>query len=366
MTKAISQAELDIIYGPEPTFDTDKEPSESELYESFKWYRETQSDAIKKKWFLEFAERELSEEDVTQLKTVPDYRFCTVGTWARMVKNGANFSDKQHKHFLELSANLNEYVDHDQLKSKKNNPKKVSVQEHITNSVNNYVGDIEFEIDKFIANGFESDFSMLEFLEKNEIKGLIAKRIGESLVPQQKELQELIADWDIAFDLRESWSQFTKTQIKLFDKFISSMIEDCNTLSENKKRSAKPRKHKSIDINKIIAKVQYLKHDSKLKLESLHPSKIVKADEVWVWNQKLRKLGVYRSKSTNGLTIKGTTIQDFDETSVSKTIRNPKEYFEKIMSGGKRVMKKTFGEVKAKEQKLNGRLNKDTLIVKVF
>jgi len=367
MTKQYSQADIDALFGPEPVFISDKELSESDVTREAYWYRETQSDATKKKWFLEYIKSICTESEYEGFKTVDDYRFSVMGTWARMVSRGAILPKKYIEAIENFPEKIKEFVNHDVVAKKENSDrKKVNVQEHIRNSVNKYAGSIEFEIDKFIENDFKSEFSMMNFLEKNEIKGLIAKRIGESLIPQQKELEELLSGWNTDNDLRESWSSFTKPQIKKFDEFISLMIEDCNKLSENKKRSAKPRKHKSPDLQKIIAKVQYLEHDSKLKLESLHPIKIIKADEVWVWNQKLRKLGVYYSKNADGLSIKGTTIQNFNEDSVSKTIRKPEEYFKKILNGGKRVLKKEFVGVKAKEQKLKGRLNKDTLIVKVF
>lgn len=369
--KGMTKAELDLYFGTEPDYSSDKELSNMEMLDAFSWYRNTKNNISKKKWFLEYIKDSCTKKELQEFKTIDECRFHSIGAYIRMKEHGAIFSEKIEDKFSTGISNLKNYINHDKVLKKENTKDtKVNIQDHITNSVNTHVGIVENEIDIFISNGFKSKFSMQDYLEEEKIKGLIAKKIGESFTESEKELGELHNIWDIKTDeyddFKEAWSFFTKSQLKKYKNFVASIIIDCEIIACNKKRSNKPRKKKALDIQKMVTKVKYLKNDSKLKLESLHPIKILRADEVWVWNQKLRKIGVYYSKNISGLSIKGTTIQNFNDSSVCKTVRKPEEYFEQIIKGGKRVFKNVFKDINAKEKSLNGRINSDTLIVKVF
>ena len=79
--------------------------------------------------------------------------------------------------------------------------------------------------------------------------------------------------------------------------------------------------------------MKYQINDSELGIASIHPTEVVNANELWVYNTKTRKVGVYharnkdpRNMGRDGITVKGTTIQDFcEESSMQKTLRKPKE-----------------------------------------
>ena len=67
-----------------------------------------------------------------------------------------------------------------------------------------------------------------------------------------------------------------------------------------------------------------------------------------------------------GLTVKGTTIQDFcEKTSVQKTLRKPKEQIKGFVVA-KTACNKNFADIKTTDTKMNGRLNEHTIILKTF
>jgi hypothetical protein len=75
---------------------------------------------------------------------------------------------------------------------------------------------------------------------------------------------------------------------------------------------------------------------------------------------------VYVSNSPHGFSVKGCTILNYDEaTSLAKKIRKPEEIISKVMTVGKVALRKILPDIKAKEQKLTGRINKDTILLKV-
>ena len=125
----------------------------------------------------------------------------------------------------------------------------------------------------------------------------------------------------------------------------------------------------------IVKKLKYAVNFPELGLASLHPTDIVYANEVWVYNTKTRKVGVYKAKNIDprnmqragtGIMVKGTTLQDFDEeSSVQKTLRKPPEMI-KNFDGGKLKCKKSFEELTTTPTKLNGRFNEHTIILRTF
>jgi DNA-directed RNA polymerase beta' subunit len=76
---------------------------------------------------------------------------------------------------------------------------------------------------------------------------------------------------------------------------------------------------------------------------------------------------VYIAKTSAGLNVKGSSIIDFTEKSFQKTLRKPdvqlKEF--KEQNTAKRV-ETWFGKIKATETILNGRVNAEIMILKVF
>jgi hypothetical protein len=66
------------------------------------------------------------------------------------------------------------------------------------------------------------------------------------------------------------------------------------------------------------------------------------------------------------LGVKGTSITGFDEhKSVQKTLRKPEEQLKEFKGAGKVALRKFLEDIKAVDIKLNGRLNEDTILLKV-
>ena len=137
-------------------------------------------------------------------------------------------------------------------------------------------------------------------------------------------------------------------------------------LTQEAKVNKKPRAKKPTDKAKVVAKMKYLKQDDKLKLVSVNPQDIIGTQELWIFNTKTRKLGKYIAAEFQELGVKGTTITGFDEhKSVQKTLRKPEEQLKEFKAAGKVALRKFLEDIKAVDIKLNGRLNEDTILLKV-
>ena len=107
-----------------------------------------------------------------------------------------------------------------------------------------------------------------------------------------------------------------------------------------------------------------MKEFVELKLTSEKPEKIIGSSEVWIYNTKYKKIQAYRSLGTLG--IKGTSILNYDvATSGAKTIRKP-ELVTGYAGMTKRNIALEFKNLKTKESAVNGRINQDCIILKVF
>jgi hypothetical protein len=148
--------------------------------------------------------------------------------------------------------------------------------------------------------------------------------------------------------------------------FYQEIVSACEMLMQEAKVNKKPRAKKAKPAEKIVEKLKYCKANEPLKLVSINPADIVGAKELWVFNIKTRKLGKYIAAEYQELSVKGTSILNFDENqSVQKTLRKPEEQLKEFKSAGKVGLRKFLSDIKAVDIKLNGRCNEDTVLLKV-
>lgn len=190
---------------------------------------------------------------------------------------------------------------------------------------------------------------------------------------EKKKMSEAEADeWD---QIKEGYGHIKKAEFKKIITALENLIEACEFVIESSKATRKTRKPKAKPAAKVVEKVKYKKTDDKYKLASIDPANIVGAATLWTFNTKTRKLGKYvaeeidptgADREGSGLSVKGTTITGFDEAqSVQKTLRRPDESLKEFKAAGKVKLRKFMDELKTTETKLNGRLNPDTILLKV-
>jgi len=180
---------------------------------------------------------------------------------------------------------------------------------------------------------------------------------------------------DMWAQLKEGYAHVKKADIKKFRTAIEELMTALDFVIESAKATRKPRKAKPKSATKLVEKLKFCKTDDKYQLASISPDQIVGANELWVFNTKTRKLGKYVAKNIDpkgmnragsGLSVKGTTIIDYDETlSIQKTLRKPAEQLKEFKGAGKVKLRKFLDEIKTTDTKLNGRCNPDTVLLKI-
>lgn len=243
-----------------------------------------------------------------------------------------------------------------------------SIQDRVKEAAYRMTEEIEDAIEGFQVDPENFDpkaFKMLNLLKGKEVKAAHARIIKGFYSKDLAELEEL-ASGKADEQLREGYSHRTKKQVKNLIAFYQEIMSACDMLSQEAKVNRKPRAKKSVPAEKIVAKLKYMKTNEPLKLVSINPTDIIGATELWVYNSKTRKLGKYVSDEYKTLSVKGTTIIGFNENlSVCKTLRKPEEKLKEFKAAGKVQLRKFLDDINATDTKMNGRLNEETILLKV-
>lgn len=182
---------------------------------------------------------------------------------------------------------------------------------------------------------------------------------------QRKKLSEL--EQDLLDQLEEGYSHYNTAQKKAALELYKKIIDACDIIITSQKATKKPRKVKEKSADQIVAKLKLKQADTDHGIASVAPSGLIGAVCAVVFNTKNRKLGVYVSQDADGFTVKGTTLQRYDEVqSLQKTLRKPNETLPKVKKTTKAKTLKEFSMIKTTETKLNGRFNEETVLLAVF
>ena len=259
-------------------------------------------------------------------------------------------------------------IDEEAVVEVKSNVAQPTIQERVREAAMRMTEEIEDAIEGFQTDPENFDpkaFKMLNLLKGKEVKAAHARIIKTFYAGDLAELEEL-AGGKGDEQLREAYSHRSRKQIKNLIAFYQEIMMACDMLAQEAKVNRAPRKTKAVSKDKLVAKLKFMKTNEPLKLVSINPVDIIGAGELWIFNTKTRKLGRYVASEFNTLNVKGTTITNFDEfKSIQKTIRKPEEKLKEFKAAGKIALRKFMDEINATDTKMNGRINEETILLKV-
>ena len=246
---------------------------------------------------------------------------------------------------------------------------KISIQDRIQEQVPEMVSGIEQAIEDWQTNPGKfvySNYNPLLLLNEKQTKSPHAREIKKMYAFLYNDLEEL-TNPDPDPDLIEAYKHRTKRQVLNLKEFLRQTLLACDVIIDQSKVEKKPRKVKEPNKTQKVSKLQYKSVDDQLKLVSVNPLSVIDSKELWVYNTKLRKLGCYVAQQDSKLDVKGTTILNFDpEKSVQKGLRKPAVDIEAFRNATKSVFRKKFADLSGIETKLKGRMNSETVLLKVF
>jgi hypothetical protein len=358
-------------FGTEPSWTNQEEISNLKVAEirALNWYNYFCDSKQAKTFVVEYmASIGRPKEEISLVSSSDASIPVQLGWVARMMCMGYNPSDTFKNFFVKEFKTVVEIAK----KTKKtkapvvatSTAPVVSIQDRIREKASDEVGEIEGLVDEFIAGGCKFAPDMESYLKGKELSSVVQKRMCEVFIKRSKEFEDVMNTSDA--EVKEAYSNFSKVQLRKIKEFYDAVVTETNRGAE-KKPTRKARKVKEKPASVIAAKVQYMKDFAELNLKSVLPEKIIGANQVWLYNTKTKLLGMYNADNAKGLTIKGTTIQNFNtETSSGKRLRKPEVAVKQVLDGGKIVLKKLLDGLTTKPSELTGRINPDTIIVKVI
>jgi len=264
-----------------------------------------------------------------------------------------------------------------------------TIQDRITDAVRTAAGEVEEWLSGFKDTKWEPDqFDFRSYFERHKFSPVHAKRLASFYQDDLQDLSEIVkpltkrqveeldqSKREQYEQIREGYSNLTRSQIQRYHSALNFVVQECDAFS-NMQRAVKTTKRVTPQrIDAQVSKLKYLANDTVHGLTSVNPQSIIGSERLWVYNTKTRKLGCYvaeridptgSKRPGSGLGVKGTTVTGFDtESSIQKTVRKPAETLREFNAANKRQLAKFMDTLTTVDSKMNGRINSDTILLRV-
>jgi len=369
--------------GKEPTWDYDRaltfsnEEFDHHLRQSFRYYNYYYTTKDLKKYVVAWLRQHEGDSGVHKLDkaTIDRYQRSadsltpfTVCALIKAHEQGMPLRDRHVEYILDAVKRVL-LLKADNEEEEKTEVKKAEVyiptiQDRMNEVAKKHILYFEMLEDALFA-GETVDPKAYEYLIKNLVPQALINKISAVFEPRHAEVKE--ARKGECEQLKEAYSHMKAADYKRFDTFYEKLFQDLAAYNQTKKATKKAAVRKPPQKEKIIKNLKYLKQDTALKIVSINPVDIVGAEVLWVYNVKNRKLGRYVAEALGGvLGVKGTTITGYDANkSTQKTLRKSEEQIKQFLASSKVELRKFLDNIKTTEIKLNGRINADTILLKV-
>ena len=329
------------------------------------------------------AANDYSKADIKAFKDTKDSRCgSTMGSIAACLlrgmpvvhdgfNNGRNTADWLKREIAKvIEQGANDEVELDSPKVAIKAPANViTIQDRLREAAGTMNEEIDYAIDEWITDPEKFDPKAIKIpglLRGKGAKAAHARIIKSFYIRSQAELTEL-ASGNAAEQLREAYKHVSRKNVKKLIEFYAAIMAACDQIAQEAKILKKPRAKKIKPAEELVAKLKFKAIDDKLGVVSVPAAGVIGAQAAVVYNSKTRKLGIYVAKSSAGLNVKGTSITDFTEKSFQKTLRKPADQLKefKEQNTQKRAID-WFTKIKSTDTMLNGRVNAEIMILKVF
>jgi hypothetical protein len=344
--------------GNEPILESLSGRQDPRLTSVLNWYNYMYDASKAKQWLLQYLKIEGRADLIQIVKSIPDKLVSTTPGWlAKMSLNGTKLAAENKEWIVsrieEMGAKrlrLDEEVSEDPLQPKAKVPVDIQARTKIKND--NLLSDAEEQV-------IDNRGSMYDFLQKYVATPAAARYL----------LQYYQPIYDEVMSEDEQVIEAFGKKLKAERTFMQTLIDDLNRYIGNKKatkiRKAPTRKEKPLA--KQIEKLKFQKEFAPLKIVSVNPVEIVGCQQLWTYNTKYKKLTRYDALGPAGIQVKGTTLIGYDvEKSLTKGLRKPDVTIQSLLAAGKISLRKLMDELKTTETKPNGRINTDTILLRVI
>ena len=245
-----------------------------------------------------------------------------------------------------------------------------TIQDRLREAAGGMSEELDTAIDSFITD--PDAFNPKDIKVVNLLKGKGAKAAHSRIIKGyfQRSYDELteLSTGKGDDQLKEAYKHLPRKNVNKLIEFYSAIMAACEQIAAEQKVLKKPRAAKVKPAEEVVKKLKFMLTDTKLGVTSVPPATIIGAQGVVVLNVKTRKIGYYIAKTSAGIGVKNSSLINFTEKSMQKTLRKPPEQVKEFKEQNTQKRFETWfaKSVKTTETILNGRFNEDTIILKVY
>jgi hypothetical protein len=361
---------LERAYGTEPSWSAESFASEEErdsaLQRALNWYWGKGTKREKKRWVLEYCKHvKMNAEHIKCVAQNSIKSYSGIAHLCRMLTRGAPLSDETKE---KITSDIDALrCSGAAVLAKRHACAGPSIQERIEQKYREYLGDIDMLVDSAVtacASKGEIKFDPVGWATTRGVKPMHCGKIATYI--ETTYLQEMaLAYAGKDEQLVEGYSFLTRPRFKKLIQVLSETANAFRTFADEKRSERKPRKKKEKSPSQITKKLKYLSESKDYGIKSISPEKIIGSEMVVVFNEKYRTLTVLFAKDPRGLSVKGTTVTNYDEDkSVTKKLRKPKDVLSKLT--GVRSVQTALNSIKTKPTKMSGRINENCILVGAY
>lgn len=353
-TRTMVKSIDDKYYGSEPLVVDVQD--QGKYRDALNWYNYMFDQDQAREWLLEYMKKSGFERaQIACVRRCPKYRVpTTIGWQSRMMMNGntlteasMNFFNQRLDELFAIGESIKEVTE---VKVEK---PVVSIQERVQAKIYQLITDCEEALDA------DPNLNIYEWLKVKEATSQAASAICDYYAGAVKDFE-----YEDEFATRAE-KKYNAEKLKYWTQFIY----DCERYIGNKKvtKVRKPREKKVKSAVDLVKGLKYQKEFPQLKIVSVNPAEIVGCQQLWTYNTKYKKLTRYDASGPAGIQVKGTTLIGFDvEKSLTKSLRKPDITIQQLLGAGKVALRNIMTELKTNETKPNGRINTDTILLRVI
>jgi hypothetical protein len=308
-----------------------------------------------REWLLEYMKKaEFSRDHIAAIRRCPKYKvITTIGWQSRIMMNGNQLTESSKVFFRTHVDELIAFGATIKEAAPESDQPVVNIRQRTEAKIQQLLTECEQAID--------DDFGLNIYDWLN----------GKEASPQATTvICNYYSKWIKDFEYEDEFESRVEKKIRLDKlKYWTQFVYDCERYVGNKKvaKVHKPSVKKTKSAVDLVKGLKYQKEFPPLKIASVNPAEVIGATQVWVYNTKYRKLTRYDAVGPGGIQVKGTTVISFDvEKSVTKSLRKPEETIQSLLGAGKIALRKIMDDVKTNESKPTGRINTDTILLRII
>lgn len=328
--------------------------TDDDLLSVINWYSSNKTKNDAKSYLIDYFKKNESEDFISFIRHINNKQIKSNIAWLVRILELSGFIKEDLINRIEAYKTDLYQLYYNQIKIKENKKSFFNTEPILQE----YISEIEYNIDSLINN--ESIFNFEDFISKKKIKPFYLKQISEFY---QNGLLKELNNEEKDEQLEEAYNFLSDIKRQQLIYFVKNIISNCNkSIKLNKPFRSK--KKKVINVLDRVSKFKYL--NSFEGLNSLHPSNILNAQEILIYDTKQRRLNVYISFDT-GFDVKSSKIMNFDANlSYSKKIRKPENILPKLLENKRATIKEMLSKLKVKQKKLTGKTNSNMIILRTF